>query len=840
MDGTDIRPKLRLTLSSQGYKIVGGEDGGALCEDLRLSDIAGLEKTLNLHAGPLDRSIDGANHTYSVADRESCHAVFTRHLPALEQSVVKAVAELETGTEKFHERNGGESERGRQKSITQQRVLKKETAMCAVRVCKQALTCLGSTNLLTSMDLHTSLEALKTVVLALATASTHYAAVFLSDPSNTLVVPVARVFYAKMDNAACAKLLDGVSARVLELSKGTVVVGAQTFDGAQRLNRTNTLQAMAGEAVQFCDELVSGSDVEGQSMEAKATRTLTLSEYIIASMQQFPPRPPVLRGLFRAQLRRPENSALLIQATARAVVADDVPACTTAPWMDGGDEWEEGGEEWVECGEEAVDEGDQQDADGDGGWTGRAAGIIDRRWQLFRSPAVTRQSSPPKSKILPSSTSEFMRRLSELNSAFPHELVYTDSIPMGPLESRPSEVGKSFLPVSVVLQLATVEQVRQHTEVYLRACEVLKSAVASGTTPLSKRDVAVLRQLLPASDSTKKKRLSKLEVIAVLVDLGRAPGASAELRTLAEIHAAESIGFHPQLSVPQLRRFAANARLARLQDPARCKGSTSRPPPSGGAMHMYDPYHLFHNVVTRVVFGENGDKDVLNRDELLDAAKALRGGVGDPVLISGLKGTVDKHSHAFSFTLLTNEELVGELRRRNRLKAAVVLDILGRAANAWTKPHLTNQQRTLDLHLCSLLVFRFFGRSIRDVGALRSTKAVGGILTNQLMDLLANNEVREAFQALIPPGVLKETALSTRALETSFSQICGSGRNSILMGKPLQFGPSANGPVGSGSEPSQPLAPSCTRDACRLYDARFVRADLSSWERACRLAGLYR
>ena len=112
-----------------------------------------------------------------------------------------------------------------------------------------------------------------------------------------------------------------------------------------------------------------------------------------------------------------------------------------------------------------------------------------------------------------------------------------------------------------------------------------------------------------------------------------------------------------------------------------------------------------------------------------------------------------------------------------------MLDILGRAANAWTKPHLTNQQRTLDLHLCSLLVFRFFGRSIRDVGALRSTKAVGGILTNQLMDLLANNEVREAFQALIPPGVLKETALSTRALETSFSQIFSNAGSGV---KPTQ------------------------------------------------------
>ena len=70
-----------------------------------------------------------------------------------------------------------------------------------------------------------------------------------------------------------------------------------------------------------------------------------------------------------------------------------------------------------------------------------------------------------------------------------------------------------------------------------------------------------------------------------------------------------------------------------------------------------------------------------------------------------------------------------------------------------------------------------FGRTIRDVGVLRSRRAEQLPFTvNQFLDVMSNTEARLQYQAQLLPTVrmlMKETALTTRYIETSFSRLMG-------------------------------------------------------------------
>ena len=541
MDATDIRAKLRTATAADGsLVIIGAEEAGSqwLALELELTDKTRLQDDLNAHAGPLALAIDrpegdaGHHGGYSGAHAAGLHDFFVGHLETLEQAVVAAEVNIEKGSQKFHERNGGSFERGRQKNATQARVLKKIAAMSAVNGCKEVIGILSCDIPLKHQQLVLVLEVLKTVILALATASTHFAVVFISDPYGRLVIPVARIFHDQFGNGSCAKLLSLVSEKVVEISKGAVAVRAQVYDGAQRLNRLNTAQALAAEAIESTAELASAStEGAGQTSYERATRTRALAQFIITTTMSFPPQPPIIPGIFHAVKARPIISL-------RNVTGDGV-----------------------------------------GGF----------------GPVT-----------------QFASRVAELDDVFPRPLVAHRPIPMGLIEERPAGTGSSFLPVSVVLRLATIEKERKRADTYLRAWDVLEAAEKDGITPLSKRTTHQLRALLSEYDKAKRRStILKADAISALVSLGSLPTADDRLRNLVEIHAATANNsYQPQFTVSEMKRFAANAELAKLQAESRRVGSTSRAPSSDGAVQVYDPFHLFHNIVTRSVFGPL-DKDSL-------------------------------------------------------------------------------------------------------------------------------------------------------------------------------------------------------------------------------------
>ena len=111
---------------------------------------------------------------------------------------------------------------------------------------------------------------------------------------------------------------------------------------------------------------------------------------------------------------------------------------------------------------------------------------------------------------------------------------------------------------------------------------------------------------------------------------------------------------------------------------------------------------------------------------------------------------------------------------QDRFLDAVVMETLGRAAEAWLSPHLTEAWRTKALHSTSLLVRRLFGPAMYDTAALCSTGRSFCVTTNQLLDLLSNNEARLQWLKSLPPAVraqAKETAVSTRYVESHFSRL---------------------------------------------------------------------
>ena len=77
---------------------------------------------------------------------------------------------------------------------------------------------------------------------------------------------------------------------------------------------------------------------------------------------------------------------------------------------------------------------------------------------------------------------------------------------------------------------------------------------------------------------------------------------------------------------------------------------------------------------------------------------------------------------------------------QDRFLDAVVMETLGRAAEAWLSPHLTEAWRTKSLHSTSVLVRRLFGPAIYDTATLCSTKCSFCATANQLPGLLSNNE----------------------------------------------------------------------------------------------------
>ena len=206
------------------------------------------------------------------------------------------------------------------------------------------------------------------------------------------------------------------------------------------------------------------------------------------------------------------------------------------------------------------------------------------------------------------------------------------------------------------------------------------------------------------------------------------------------------------------------------RSPLFVKDSPAGAPPTAPRLVSYDAYHLFHNMVTLVIFGSDSG-DVLNQKNIRAAAEAT----GDFLLISVANAKVDKHSHMATHFFLTSNALTAELRLRGHFQDAVVLETFGRASIAWLRPGRTEEWRTKALHACNLLLFRIMGRAMHDVAAIRATKKRAmGFTINQLMDLLANNEARIRWLRTLSASersAAKETALTTRYVESFFSKL---------------------------------------------------------------------
>jgi len=311
--------------------------------------------------------------------------------------------------------------------------------------------------------------------------------------------------------------------------------------------------------------------------------------------------------------------------------------------------------------------------------------------------------------------------------------------------------------------------------------KVLTEGAAAGLFPLSKIKVAELRKLL--GDRGKNDAGLKDALLRRLLALSKeAPpplDAAADVaRLYKDLQAAVKIEFSFReqsswkggLSLPELQRHAANARLRVLQKSSLREGFVSRCPADGAPLGFYDAYHLFHNMVTLVIFGSDSG-DVLNQKNIRAAAEAT----GDFLLISVANAKVDKHSHMATHFFLTSNALTAELRLRGHFQDAVVLETFGRASIAWLRPGRTEEWRTKALHACNLLLFRIMGRAMHDVAAIRATKKRAmGFTINQLMDLLANNEARIRWLRTLSASersAAKETAVTTRYVESFFSKL---------------------------------------------------------------------
>jgi hypothetical protein len=372
---------------------------------------------------------------------------------------------------------------------------------------------------------------------------------------------------------------------------------------------------------------------------------------------------------------------------------------------------------------------------------------------------------------------EWSRWTCDINTAIPSPLVTVSELPSAPMTGPngedlqpPAASATLFLSARVRMQLAWVERVRVEAQEHVTRCELLRQADADGVKPISKMPVGALRKLLQSrglvSKGLKKDLAERLFAHAGLP----ASAADKELRDLVKL---EGGTYKPPIPLSDFERFAANAVLAEMQSEGLKQGSTSRLPTKGEALAFTDPYHLFHNMTTLLIFGKDDTRPILNRPTLLEAAKV----VGDTHLISILSQTVDKHSHMATHYLMTHKGLTKELRKHGPagFRDAVILETIGRARQAWEKPHFTRAWRTKALQATTLLLLRVFGSSIRDVGALRRQKLEGTCFTvNQFLDLLANTEARHQYMASLSDSELaafKETTLSTRALESSFSSL---------------------------------------------------------------------
>ena len=364
------------------------------------------------------------------------------------------------------------------------------------------------------------------------------------------------------------------------------------------------------------------------------------------------------------------------------------------------------------------------------------------------------------------------------------ELLELSWVEVGGADQQPAAAQeKLLLSARVRGQLTFVERLRLRAEAFLVPAQKLEDARLQEDEPLSKMKMPQLKALLnihKCSCSGKKAALITRLIAHSKQTKDGAGTQEKKLQRLVELEEAQQQlpSWKPEMTLASLRHHTANAEFAVLQQAVLQEGFVNPRPKEGGSFCFYDVYHLLHNMVIGIIFGnETGPREVLDIGKIRAAAIA----VGCPLLVSIVHQKVDKHSHMATHFFLTNKELTAQLRKDGHLQDAVILETLGRAAIAWLRPGKTERWRTNALHVCNLLIHRLSGRAMRDVDAIRGQKRQLGFTCNQLMDLLAINEARSQYLENLSPAeraAFKETALTTRYVESYFSRMCankGSG-----------------------------------------------------------------
>jgi hypothetical protein len=380
---------------------------------------------------------------------------------------------------------------------------------------------------------------------------------------------------------------------------------------------------------------------------------------------------------------------------------------------------------------------------------------------------------------------EYATWVNAINTGVTRPLVDVQEIPslawveVGGSDEQPDAAKKMmFLSASVSGQLTYVEKMRLQAENYMLPAQKLEDARGKGEEPLSKKKLPELKTLI----STHKCKCSGKKVDLITCLMAHSKKVRDRELTLDEknlerlVDLEEALrqlpSWKPEMTVASLRHHAANAEFSFLQQDVLREGFVNPRPKEGEAFYFYDVYHLLHNMVIGIIFGnENENRGVLDIEKIRAAAVA----VGCPILISIVYQKVDKHSHMATHFFLTNEALIAQLRQAGHLQDAVILETLGRAAIAWLRPGKTELWRTNALLACNLLILRLFGRAMRDVDGIRGNKRQQlGFTCNQLVDLLAINEARSQYLERMSPAeraAFKETAVTTRYVESYFSRL---------------------------------------------------------------------
>ena len=266
------------------------------------------------------------------------------------------------------------------------------------------------------------------------------------------------------------------------------------------------------------------------------------------------------------------------------------------------------------------------------------------------------------------------------------------------------------------------------------------------------------------------------EGFSIIITSFLQPARSSELITMLLLDQAidKSVDyFSPEIKVAVLVAAASNVKHAMMRKDASTKGLFYDA--EGMLVHQVDFSHLHHNMwqssikqpLDQLGEGFSSTERVLPLARLLEAALQT----GDPILINGLQGNCDMHSHAMSRACLTSKSLVRELEALGYKREAIIIKILGQSIEAWSMPHQTEVTRSEALHLVTLLVYRLFGDGLRSTQCL-GRAFFGGLPLKQWLDLVSNADARMQFlRSVASPlrSIIVESASGTGSCESRFS-----------------------------------------------------------------------